>query len=408
MPDVDYYELLGVRPDATAAEIKSAYRALARSMHPDTGGTAGTFRLLREAYETLGDPQRRAEYDNALYDGAQYDSEYETEYDTGYDADEPGGEPDEDGPAEPGFRTTGSTGAGGAAAATRTRRSRYRARPGQFGEDPAFVPDTPRLPVATIPWWHRVDDTARVHYAQPGTAGHAPTVAALLGVVLAALPLLLPLDLSPVPLVGCLLLLAAALTAASLLGRRALAAHRQLRAFRDEFGGTAVFGRPGTETDQVAERLTADLLASYLTRLPGVRVFHGLAWPDSVFADVDHAVLCGRRLVLVESKLWLPGHYSTDSSGTLQRNGHRFRGGGTRLAESVERFRRLLPQVEVRGALVLYPSRAGELTTEPDTGAEIPAMTPQRFVRELGAWLAVEPATVDRGVFHTVLDQVVS
>jgi len=46
----------------------------------------------------------------------------------------------------------------------------------------------------------------------------------------------------------------------------------------------------------------------------GVRIFHGLAWPGSVFTDIDHALLCGRRLVLIESKSWLPGHYYCDAS----------------------------------------------------------------------------------------------
>ncbi|WP_337960621.1 J domain-containing protein [Kutzneria chonburiensis] len=63
MAEVDYYELLGVPRGASAAEVKSAYRALAKVMHPDAGGTAGTFRLLQLAYETLTDPTRRARYD---------------------------------------------------------------------------------------------------------------------------------------------------------------------------------------------------------------------------------------------------------------------------------------------------------------------------------------------------------
>ncbi|MBK1788263.1 J domain-containing protein [Prauserella cavernicola] len=372
MPDVDYYELLGVRPDATPAQIKSAYRALARSMHPDTGGTAGTFRLLRDAYETLGDPDRRAEYDAG------------------------NGEV-----VEPAVRPSP------AATATRTRWA-PRTRTRRFGEDPAFMPQAARVDTTTIPWWHSVDSVARVHYAHPGSPGHAPPAFAAAAVLVLALPLLLGASF-PVPvLVVWLLLLAGALGVAFALGRRHVAALRSVRAFRSEFGGRTVFGKPGQDDDQIVERLTADLLSRYLTRLPGVRIFHGLAWPGSVFADVDHAVLCGRRLVLVESKRWLPGHYDTDETGTLRRNGQRFRGGGSRLAESVEEFEILLPGVEVRGALVLYPSRAGELTADPDPEDPAPPMTPDQLVRELGDWLAVEPSTVDRNVFRTILGRVVT
>ncbi|MFF5991807.1 J domain-containing protein [Prauserella flavalba] len=370
MPDVDYYELLGVRPDATPEQIKSAYRALARSMHPDTGGTAGTFRLLREAYETLGDPVRRAEYDAGDTD------EYER--------------------AAPATHT---------ATATRTRPA-PRTRPRRFGEDPAFTPAAPRVDPATIPWWHTVDTGQRMH--DTGAPGHAPATIALGAVVVLALPLLLGVPFATPVLVLWLLLLAAALGASYVLVRRHLSALRSARSFRTEFGGRAVFGTPGQDDDQVAERLTADLLARYLTRLPGVRVFHGLAWPESVFADVDHAVLCGRRLVLAESKRWLPGHYETGEDGVLYRNGQRFRGGGSRLAESVAEFQALLPEVEVRGALVLYPSRAGELTTEPGADDVAAPMTPELFVREIGAWLAVEPSTVDRDVFRTILRRVVT
>lgn len=63
MTDVDYYEILDVRPTATAAEIKAAYHRAVRSAHPDAGGTAGMFRLVTDAYRTLSDPQARAAYD---------------------------------------------------------------------------------------------------------------------------------------------------------------------------------------------------------------------------------------------------------------------------------------------------------------------------------------------------------
>lgn len=363
VPDVDYYELLGVPPDATPAQIKSAYRSLARSMHPDTGGTAGTFRLLREAYETLIDPGSRSAYDR---------------------------------------RTVTPT----AVVTTASPPTRPRARARRFGDDPDFVPAAPRLDTTSIPWWHAVDHTARIHYPDATSPGHATGVVAVCAVVVSACVLALT-NPTPGMLVVWMLVLAAALGGGALLGRRQWVALRDVRAFRDEFSGAVVFGRPGTERDQIAERLTADLLDRYLTRLPGVRVFHGLAWPDSVFADVDHAVLCGRRLVLVESKLWLPGHYERDDSGDLLRNGQRFRGGGTRLDGSLAAFRRLLPDIEIRGALVIYPSRKGEVSADPDISRGIPPMTAEQFVREVGAWLAVEPATVERDVFRTVLGRVV-
>jgi hypothetical protein len=63
----DYYEILGVPRDATAEELKRAYRRRARECHPDANPgdpeAAARFREAREAYETLSDPERRAEYD---------------------------------------------------------------------------------------------------------------------------------------------------------------------------------------------------------------------------------------------------------------------------------------------------------------------------------------------------------
>src|SRR6201999_1786375 len=62
----DYYALLGIRRDASQAEIKSAYRRLARELHPDVNPDPETqekFKEITQAYEVLGDAEKRQMYD---------------------------------------------------------------------------------------------------------------------------------------------------------------------------------------------------------------------------------------------------------------------------------------------------------------------------------------------------------
>ena len=74
---VNYYEVLKVSPKASRAEIKSAYRRLARKLHPDTNNgseeTALKFAAIAEAYEVLGNIQERVKYDKRLLE-VQYNS----------------------------------------------------------------------------------------------------------------------------------------------------------------------------------------------------------------------------------------------------------------------------------------------------------------------------------------------
>ena len=60
----DLYNILGVDRSANPEEIKRAYRKLAAQHHPDRGGDTKKFQEIQAAYDTLGDPEKKAAYDN--------------------------------------------------------------------------------------------------------------------------------------------------------------------------------------------------------------------------------------------------------------------------------------------------------------------------------------------------------
>lgn len=63
MPNVDYYSILQIIPQADSEVIQVVYRRLARKYHPDANGDADKMKLLNEAYAVLSDPKQRAAYD---------------------------------------------------------------------------------------------------------------------------------------------------------------------------------------------------------------------------------------------------------------------------------------------------------------------------------------------------------
>lgn len=60
----DYYSTLGVDRAASQDDIKKAYRKLAAQHHPDRGGNTAKFQELQQAYDVIGDPEKRSNYDN--------------------------------------------------------------------------------------------------------------------------------------------------------------------------------------------------------------------------------------------------------------------------------------------------------------------------------------------------------
>jgi hypothetical protein len=120
----DPYQVLGIGPDATGADIARAYRRLARAVHPDSRpgdpAAAGQFRALTDAYGLLSDPARRAAWDH-------HHPSRETRH------------PHRPAPAWPGGRTAGSAALRAGPVHVQPPVPPGRARPARPGVDPALV-----------------------------------------------------------------------------------------------------------------------------------------------------------------------------------------------------------------------------------------------------------------------------
>ena len=83
MSEPDLYKVLGLKPTATAAQIKRAYHECAKTAHPDAGGSAEAMAQVNEAYETLIDPIARRLYDDHADEPAETHEEHDSHHSHG-------------------------------------------------------------------------------------------------------------------------------------------------------------------------------------------------------------------------------------------------------------------------------------------------------------------------------------
>ncbi|MDO5051963.1 MAG: DnaJ domain-containing protein [Pseudoclavibacter sp.] len=166
--------------------------------------------------------------------------------------------------------------------------------------------------------------------------------------------------------------------------------------------------RPGQNPMRamLAQRMVGEALQPLL-RIPGVRIVHGLRVPGGGPGTVPHAVVCGRRVALVDAYLWGPGEYGVDEEGFVSRDGRRFESSASEFPHAVEHYHRLLGETaRVRGWLVIAPEREGRFEVDPArTWRRVRPATVDSCLREIGDWLAEEGTSVDRLLLRDMLRQ---
>ena len=157
-------------------------------------------------------------------------------------------------------------------------------------------------------------------------------------------------------------------------------------------------GNGGIHPGKIAELLTGQLLET-LYVVPGARTLSGLSFPGNPQLHIGHAVLCGDKLALVDSR-FCPGgqYYWWENQLVCKLPGdapvflsHPFPG-------AVQEYRARFPELEVRGWSVFHPmDGAAVLTNNRATGANPRLATAAAFLQEAGDWLGDGQAhVVDR------------
>lgn len=394
---VTHYEVLGVPPTADADEIKKAYKRRLKTSHPDVGGSTGLFRLVQEAYEVLSDPARRAAYDRAARDnnpGKTEESRSQRRH---------------------------------------PEQSQSHQKPGQYKAEPSFI--EMEQPPAPLPW-----NGPQVEYRPPLVPPEdegqrkirrvAPpwtrtwrTVFFVLGGVCTFPPLLSTIlyftttESNPNWLIAGLTCLVwtvltvgfwfvLALTPKWWTNRKRPAPPTLLASayLSEELIKRAVHGVPGRDLSvgrfgehakigAEGERRTSRLITeSVLPSIPSARLINGLRWPGSEHADIDHAVIAGNRIALIDSKMWADGDYWWDNKH-LYRNGRQLK--AFKLGVGVEALRAAYPGCVVDGWVVLH-SPSGSLSRPsveragmfPFPGsAPVRLVTPLELVSEINNFL---------------------
>jgi hypothetical protein len=374
-PTVTHYEVLDVPATADAAEIKKAYQRRVRSSHPDVGGSAGLFRLVQEAFDTLSDPSKRAAYDRSLKDDA-----------TGGSNSNP--PPRQERREEP--PKQGSQREKPQEARREPPRQQPKAEPSfQAMETPPAAPvwSGPatefRPPLAVPPW-----DGKKVRLPVSNGIRLWRKVLLIIGGVMCIFPVISTIlaavmyggsgGFNTMVLTGVLgIVLTAGFWGLIAMTPWWIARRKQTppapvlagSILPEQYITTPVHGIPGRDLSVArfgenakigieGEQRTARLIAeSVLPGLPSARLINGLRWPGTEHADIDHAVIAGDRIALIDSKMWSDGNYWWDNK-RLFRSGKELT--ALKLGAAVSAMRAAHPYCQVEGWVVVH-SPSGKL-----------------------------------------------
>ncbi len=153
-----------------------------------------------------------------------------------------------------------------------------------------------------------------------------------------------------------------------------------------------------------AQIMTGQLIDSVLQTIPKAKGVHGLRMPGSDVA-VNHAVLCGRRLAIVNSESWMGGDAYWLNGALMFAHPHlKATVQPYPFTQAPAAFAGVFGRLEVRGWLVLHSKDGRGFRINNQEAGSTRIVTPEDFLREVGEWLSEEhPAKVRRRVLSALV-----
>lgn len=339
---VTHYDLLDVAQNASTEEIRKAYRRAVRTAHPDRGGHTGIFMAVTFAYEVLAAADSRLEYDRFL---------------RGVEEESPPG-----------------------SARRPAKRSAAYEQAQQPGPTPALKADVSRMlfaqaPVAAASFRPAYGKSIRRQTDRHVWPAKIMPRTLKSGLVLAVMVFGLSFLQGSSSGIGygvagfvsvmiCAALLGLVLSAIVALFRLPGSRVRADKLVPRDIAMNQVFGEPGrglsgarfgerqAELGKQGERATHAVLAETLLPLmPAARLLHSMQWPGSRHADIDHVMVAGKRIALIDSKQWRDGNYWWDNR-TLFRSGKELN--QLKFGYAVAKMAAAFPDCQVQGWVVIH------------------------------------------------------
>ena len=141
----------------------------------------------------------------------------------------------------------------------------------------------------------------------------------------------------------------------------------------------------------IGEQLSGDIFLREIERAglaPYVQIVHGLKYPGPVHADIDHALVCANRVLLVDSKYWQAMHWRWFGDAMIGGAGQNQQVRDSEFTHGVAVVRQMFHPIEVGAAVLLHPSSPGTITVDNSmAGTHPPLVAASEGIAPLLDWL---------------------